>query len=116
DWGLWTNRAGATWLFAVLPPVSFASFFGFRLYRRTWRFATVDDLLLCSLAATTAAAVGAVLSTLANPGTPPASWFAIWFIVLLLGINGSRASYRLLQESWKRSQAHGQPVVIYGAG
>jgi len=100
----------------VLPPVSLMSFAAFRLYQRTWRFASVGDLVFSSLAATTAVAVGMILSLLFNRSTPPASWFGIYYMVALLGLNGSRASYRLLQESWRRAQTHGEPVLIYGAG
>jgi len=100
----------------VLPPVSLMSFAAFRLYQRTWRFASVGDLVFSSLAATTAVAAGMILSLLFNQNTPPASWFGIYYMLALLGLNGSRASYRLLQESWRRAQAHGEPVLIYGAG
>ena len=116
DWALATNRGGAVWLLTVLPPVSLMSFAAFRLYQRTWRFASVGDLVFSSLAATTAVAVGMILSLLFNRSTPPASWFGIYYMVALLGLNGSRASYRLLQESWRRAQTHGEPVLIYGAG
>ena len=116
DWQLVTNRHGARWLLALFPPVCLASFAAFGLYRRIWRFASAEDLVLCSSAATAAAAAGTILSFLFNPLSPPLSWFVTCYLLLLVGLNGTRASYRLLQESWKRSRMEGEPVLIYGAG
>jgi UDP-GlcNAc:undecaprenyl-phosphate GlcNAc-1-phosphate transferase len=116
DWRLVTNRAGAMWLFAVFPPVCLASFSAFGLYRRIWRFASAEDLALCSSATTTAVGVSTVLSLLFNTMTPPATWFITCYFLMLAGLNGSRASHRLLQEAWKRSRIEGDPVLIYGAG
>jgi len=116
DWRLVTNRYGATWLLAVVPPVCLASFSAFGLYQRVWRFAGAEDLARCSLAATTGVGASAVLSVLFNRMTPPLTWFGTCYLLMLAGLNGSRASYRLLQDSWKRSRAEGEPVLIYGAG
>lgn len=116
DWRLVTNRAGATWLLAVFPPVCLASFSAFGLYRRIWRFASPEDLVRCSSAVTTAVGVSAVLSVLLNTMTPPLTWFVTCYLLMLVGLNGSRGSYRLLQESWERSRTGGEPVLIYGAG
>jgi UDP-GlcNAc:undecaprenyl-phosphate GlcNAc-1-phosphate transferase len=116
DWRLVTNRAGATWLFAVYPLVCLAAFASFGVYRRVWRAASVEDLVRCSSAATAAAGVCAILSMLFNPTTPPVTWFATCYLVTLAGLNGSRASYRLLLESSNRSRPTGEPVLIYGAG
>jgi UDP-GlcNAc:undecaprenyl-phosphate GlcNAc-1-phosphate transferase len=116
DWTLATNRSGALWLLAVVPPIALLSFWVFGMYRRVWRFAGVEDLVLCASASTAAAAVSSVLSFLFNPTTPPLTWFATAYMLMLMGLCGSRASYRLLQESWKRSRTTGEPVVIYGAG
>src|SRR5439155_6823051 len=66
DWRLVTNRAGATWLLAVFPPVCLASFSAFGLYRRIWRFASAEDLALCSSAVTTAVGASTVLSIFFN--------------------------------------------------
>jgi len=101
---------------AVVPPVCLACFSAFGLYQRVWRFAGAEDLARCSLAATTGVGLSAVLSVLFNRMTPPLTWFATCYLLMLAGLNGSRASYRLLQDSWKRSRAEGEPVLIYGAG
>jgi len=116
DWRLVTNRAGATWLFAVYPLVCLVAFSTFGLYKRVWRSASVGDLVLCSSAATAATGVTAILSMLFNQTTPPITWFATCYLLMLVGVNGSRASYRLLQESSNRSRPTGEPVLIYGAG
>lgn len=116
DWTLVTNRAGLTWLLAVFPPVSLVAFYAFGLYQRMWRLASVSDLSRGSVAVTLAVCVTTVLSMLFNQATPPLTWFAICFLLSLLGMNMSRASYRFLQEYWKRSRVEGQSVVIYGAG
>jgi FlaA1/EpsC-like NDP-sugar epimerase len=96
--------------------VCLASFTALGLYWRVWRWASVEDLARCSLAATAAVAAGTILSFLLNPMTPPLSWFVTCYLLVLFGLNGTRASYRLLQESWKRLRADGEPVIIYGAG
>jgi FlaA1/EpsC-like NDP-sugar epimerase len=116
DWRLVGNRHGAMWLLAVFPPVCLASFSAFGLYQRVWRFASVEDLVRCTSAATTAVGTSAVLSVLLNTHTPPLTWFGTCYLLMLVGLSGSRASYRLLQESWKRSRVGGEPVLIYGAG
>ncbi len=116
DWRLATNRAGATWLLAVFPPVCLASFSAFGLYKRIWRFASAEDLARCSSAVTMGVGVSTVLSILFNTLTPPVTWFVTCYFLMLVGLNGSRASYRLLHEAWERSRIEGDPVLIYGAG
>lgn len=116
DWRLVMNRAGATWLLAVFPPVCLASFSAFGLYKRIWRFAGAQDLALCSLAATAGVGASTVLSIFFNALTPPVTWFVTCYFLVLVGLNGTRASYRLLQEARERSRTEGDPVLIYGAG
>jgi UDP-GlcNAc:undecaprenyl-phosphate/decaprenyl-phosphate GlcNAc-1-phosphate transferase len=116
DWRLVNNRAGAMWLLAVFPPVCLASFWAFGLYKRIWRFASAEDLALCSSAVTAGVGVSTVLSLLFNTRTPQVTWFVTCYFLMLVGLSGSRASYRLLQEARERSRIEGDAVVIYGAG
>jgi UDP-GlcNAc:undecaprenyl-phosphate GlcNAc-1-phosphate transferase len=116
DWQLVTNRAGAQWLFTVMPPACLFSFALFGVYRRVWRFASLEDLALSSSAAATGVSASAILSFLLNAHTPPLTFFATCGALMLLGLNLSRSSYRLLRESRDRSRTSGEPVIIYGAG
>jgi UDP-GlcNAc:undecaprenyl-phosphate/decaprenyl-phosphate GlcNAc-1-phosphate transferase len=116
DWRLVHSRGSALWLLTVLAPLSFLSFSAFGLYRRAWRLASAEDMLVVTIAVSFAAASGAVLSQLFNPTTPPATWFVICYVVKLLGMTGSRASHRLLLDMRRRALVDGDPVLIYGAG
>jgi hypothetical protein len=115
DWALLLHRSDAFWLIAMLPAISLACFAAFHLYSGAWRNAGIADMLRSSWAVLTSCAVAAVATRWAGRSLP-LSLIAIYGLILLLLINASRASYRLLFHWKQKAGAAGELVLIYGAG
>lgn len=117
DWGLERQRSLFLELAAILPVVTFVTFWLFGLYRGRWRHASIEDLLRPS-AAVCLSALGAGLlqGSVGRTLDAPPSFFFVYALVLLLLTNASRASYRLLAHWRGRTADHGIPVLLYGAG
>jgi UDP-GlcNAc:undecaprenyl-phosphate GlcNAc-1-phosphate transferase len=94
------------------------TYFVFRIYRGFWRYTSVHDLITYLAAVTT----GVVLSILIIlfvyrfQGYSRTVFLIYWGICLFF-LGGSRLSFRLIAEAIRRnSVAHGERVLIYGAG
>ncbi len=93
-------------------------FLAFGVYRGVWRYTGMDDLLTIVRAVVVAVVVSAALvyaihgRALVYPRV-----VLLDGLLLILGIPGSRVSFRVLR-SWfgRRRPADGRRVVIYGAG
>jgi len=101
----------------VLSSVIF-TYFVFKVYRGFWRYTSVHDLITYLTAVTT----GVVLSILIIlfiyrfQGYSRTVFLIYWGICLFF-LGGSRLSFRMISEAIRRnSVAHGQRVLIYGAG
>ena len=101
----------------VLSSVIF-TYFVFKIYRGFWRYTSVHDLITYLKAVTT----GIVLSILMIlfiyrfQGYSRTVFLIYWGICLFF-LGGSRLSFRMISEAIRRnSVAHGQRVLIYGAG
>lgn len=116
DWGLVRHRPLFLELAAVLPVVTFLTFWLFGLYRGRWRHASVEDLLRPSAAVAASALASGVVDGVVGRTEAPASFFLVYALLLLLLTNGTRASYRLLAHWRARTVDHGIPVLLYGAG
>jgi len=116
DWLLTQNRVAAQWMLAVLPAIALIVFFSFGLYRRNWRLATVSDLLRASTGVFVAASFSAVITHIFSKIDLPWTFFIVYMLILMMCIDGVRASFRLLQHWSFQSEQEGDPVVIYGAG
>ncbi|MBW2579408.1 MAG: glycosyl transferase [Deltaproteobacteria bacterium] len=101
----------------VLGSVIFTYFF-FGIYRGVWRYTSVPDLIVYLKAVTT----GIVLSMLIILFVYRFQGYSRTVLVIYWGIclfflGGSRLSFRMISEAIRRnSVAHGQRVLIYGAG
>ena len=115
DWALLAHRADAFRLLEMLPPISLVCFSAFHLYRGAWRNAGIADMLRTTWAVVTAGVIAAIATQWGD--RPIAlSLVAIDTLILLLLVNGSRASYRLLFHWKQKAGADGERVLIYGAG
>jgi UDP-GlcNAc:undecaprenyl-phosphate GlcNAc-1-phosphate transferase len=101
----------------VLSSVMF-TYFVFGIYRGFWRYTSVHDLITYLKAVTT----GIVLSILIIlfiyrfQGYSRTVFLIYWGICLFF-LGSSRLSFRMISEAIRRnSVAHGQRVLIYGAG
>jgi FlaA1/EpsC-like NDP-sugar epimerase len=119
DWGLAAHRALALQLFGIFPFVTIAAFWALRLYREAWRNAGVADFVRSHAAVAVSCAAGTIVCLLALPDPPELTFFAIYALVLLGLVSGSRGSYRFFA-SFRRPgaalESRQERVVIYGAG
>jgi FlaA1/EpsC-like NDP-sugar epimerase len=118
DWqvpSFWADRLDSILLPAVL--INLAGFIIFGFYRRVWRYASVDELMLVALAVTTGLAA-TYLYSLYSGLLPRSSYIIAWFLLLFL-IGGSRLIVRLLDIFLSRPIKGGgrkKKAVIVGAG
>jgi FlaA1/EpsC-like NDP-sugar epimerase len=118
DWnlpGIWADRLEALLLPAVLINIAIYYLFGF--YRRVWRYAGVDDLLLIAVAVSLGSGAIYLYSLVTGIFLPRSSYIIAWFLMLLL-IGGFRLSVRLLSTFLNRPLGGGKKkkVLIVGAG
>jgi UDP-GlcNAc:undecaprenyl-phosphate GlcNAc-1-phosphate transferase len=116
DWLIAGNRVLALRLVSLLPAVTVLVFWACRLYRGTWRHISVEDLVRSSMAVVLSATSGFVLYRLLLDETFKFSLFLIYVLLLLVLVNGSRSSFRLLRYWKERSSPEGELVVLYGSG
>ena len=116
DWGLVGHRPLAAAMASVLVPSSVLLLWLMRVYRGSWRFASVFDVVRLGAAIAIASVVG-FLTIRATFGEPqPISLFAIYAMVKMGVATLSRLSYRILASSGARASAEGARTLIYGAG
>ena len=116
DWTLRSHRALQTAMTATLVPATVLILWLLRVYRGSWRLASVyDSVRICAaiVAASFLAFVG-VNIVLQQPAAM--SLFLIYALVAMALLLGSRMSYRILAASRERAVKGGVPALIYGAG
>jgi FlaA1/EpsC-like NDP-sugar epimerase len=118
DWnvpGIWADSLEALLLPAVLINLAIYYLFGF--YRRVWRYAGVDELLLIAIAVSLGSGGIYLYSLISGIFLPRSSYIIAWFLMLLL-IGGFRLSVRLLSTFLNRPLGGGKKkkVLIIGAG
>jgi len=103
---------------ALLPVIllNLVIYFAFGLYRRAWRYTSVDDLFLVLMAVTVGVAF-TYLYGLFFVALPRSVYIIIWLLLLLL-VSGSRLLIRLLAGYLNRPAGGGKKkkVLIVGAG
>lgn len=111
---LWLDRLEKLLIPAVL--INLIIFYLFGFYRRVWRYAGVDELLLIAVAVT-AGSGGIFLYSLYSGMLPRSSYVITWFLLLFF-IGGFRLSVRLLSTYLNRPLGGGKKkkVLIVGAG
>ncbi len=117
DWNVpnfWMGRLEGTLLPAVI--LNLVSFYAFGFYRRVWRYASIDELMLVAVAVSVGLGSTYFYSLVAGI-LPRSSYIIAWFLLLFL-IGGSRLSVRLLDGLLKKPQAEGKrkKALIIGAG
>jgi FlaA1/EpsC-like NDP-sugar epimerase len=117
DWNVpsaWIGQLEKMLLPAVL--INLVIFFLFGFYRRVWRYAGIDDLMLIALAVTSGLG-GTYLYTLYSGLLPRSSYIIAWFLLLFF-VGGSRLTIRLLSGVLSKPIAKGmrKKALIVGAG
>lgn len=107
-------------LYGSLPTVlliQLLAFAGFGLYRGIWQYVGVADMLRIAKAATvgTMATLVVLLYTQHFAGFSRSVFVIDWLLLVVL-VGGSRASFRFLTEMLRPAPESFQRVVIYGAG
>ncbi len=117
DWSVpqfWLERLETVLLPAVI--INLAAYYLFGIYRRVWRYAGVDELMLI-VVAVSAGLGGTYLYSLWFGMLPRSSYIISWFLLLIL-VGGSRITVRLLADYLSRPLGGGKKkkAVIVGAG
>jgi FlaA1/EpsC-like NDP-sugar epimerase len=100
-------------------PVYGAVFLLSGLYRGSWRFASLPDLLRIAKAVLISATAVAFVAYLLQLALPlPRSVLLLAPLLTLLAMGGARATYRSWREQQGRSgvESRGKPVLVLGAG
>jgi UDP-GlcNAc:undecaprenyl-phosphate GlcNAc-1-phosphate transferase len=117
DWSVVAHRNELGQLLALMPPIALAIFFAFGLYKRSWRLASLEDVVRASFAVVATSGTTYLTAQFIWSDHLPLTFYMTQVLVLLLGVNGVRTSYRMLRDWRDRAVAEeGEPVVIYGAG
>jgi len=109
------RRLGLAALELTLP-LTVAAFWTFRMYERSWRFASMDDVVGAGFAVLTSGAASFVLARMTLRPPVRATDFALYTIVLLVLVGAARSSFRIIEAVHERRQTGGLRVAIYGAG
>lgn len=117
DWNVpdfWMNHLEGLLLPAVI--ISLVTFYAFGFYRRVWRYASIDELMLIAIAVSVGLG-GTFLYSLYAGMLPRSSYIIAWFLLLFL-VGGSRLSVRLLDVVLSKPAAAGErrKALIIGAG
>lgn len=115
--------------FLLVPLVKLPAYYGFRLYYRLWRYASMKELTMIALASAVSSVLVYAINFLILPalGILHMRSGSIWLIESVLSflfLGGSRFFLRLLQERYQASQLlrsrafipHPNRVLIAGAG
>ena len=118
DWNVPSNFMGK--LESLLLPavlIHLAAFFLVGLYRRLWRYASVDELMLIVVAVSTGIAGTYFFSYYFEMMLPRSVYVIHWFMLLLL-VGGSRISLRVLYNALQKARTgtESRNVLIIGAG
>jgi UDP-GlcNAc:undecaprenyl-phosphate GlcNAc-1-phosphate transferase len=116
DWSVHDHRQLGISLIALAPAATVATFALMGTYRQQWSKASVEDFLRSSIAVLLSVAAVVLINAFMIPSRTPLTFFALYGLLALGLVNGSRASYRVLHHWNRRSNREGEPVVIYGAG
>jgi len=116
DWTLSSYRALQTAMTATLVPTTVLVLWLLRVYRGSWRLASVYDSVRICAAIVAASFLGFVCVNIVFRQPTPMSLFLIYALVATALALGSRMSYRILAASRERAVKGGVPALIYGAG
>ncbi|WP_078431940.1 polysaccharide biosynthesis protein [Metabacillus halosaccharovorans] len=89
--------------------------FIYRLYNKSWQYASVGELLAILKAITLSIAVAAVVQYILNGDIYMRVLFITWLLHMCL-IGGSRFSWRMVRDRYIKSQVERKNALIVGAG
>ena len=118
DWnvpGTWVDKLESLLLPLVI--INLVIFYLFGFYRRVWRYAGVDDLLVIAVAVTAGGAGAYLYSMITGVYLPRSVYIISWFLLLIM-VGGFRLSVRLLSTYLNKPPGSGKKkkVLIVGAG
>lgn len=91
-----------------------------KMYRRVWQYASIGELVSLLKAATVSEVIFYAIHTFAYSYFPnllvPRSIFILSWVLIILGIGGSRFAWRILRDSYLKIQPHHRRTLIIGAG
>lgn len=113
--------------FALLPYVItvhivliFIAFNYTKMYRRVWQYASIGELVSLVKAVTAAELTFYVLHSIVQLNYPklvvPRSIYFLAWILIILGVGGSRLAWRMFRDSYLKLQPHHRRTLIIGAG
>ena len=117
DWSVpnfWMGRLESLLIPAVL--INLLTYYLFGMYRRVWRYAGLDDLMLIAVAVSAGLGATYLFSMLAGV-LPRSAYIIAWFLLMFL-VGGSRISIRLLASYLKQpaGKVKKKNALIMGAG
>jgi FlaA1/EpsC-like NDP-sugar epimerase len=113
--------------FALIPYVIFMhllllfpAFSWVKLYKRIWQYASVGELMIILKAVTAAELTFFLTHTLLQRMFPdfvvPRSIYLITWMLIVLGIGGSRFVWRVFRDNYLKMSPHHKRTLIVGAG
>jgi len=106
-------------LFSVLPvfiAVRLSAFYGFGLYHRLWRYASINELVAISGAVTVSSIIIAMYTAFVGPDIPRSTHFISWFSTIIL-IGVSRLCLRIISHlRHRKGEKDTSNLLIVGAG
>lgn len=100
--------------------ITLAAFYWMKLYRRVWQYASIGELVSILKAVTAAEFVFYLIHTAVQmifPGfVVPRSIYILSWVLMLVGIGGSRFAWRMIRDNYLKIQPHHKRALIIGAG
>lgn len=91
-----------------------------KIYRRVWQYASIGELVSLVKGVTIAQFVFYVFHSIIRESMPtpivPRSIYILSWILIILGIGGSRFAWRMFRDSYLKIQPHHRRTLIIGAG
>jgi UDP-GlcNAc:undecaprenyl-phosphate GlcNAc-1-phosphate transferase len=115
----WTGssvRGSVLEIATTMAPITVVVFSWRRMYKGSWRMASLHDLTKAAVAVFILTPLGAIVIRGVEGPQYPISLLAIYGLITLLLTVAIRSSYVILSNSKQRSSHQGKPILIYGAG
>ena len=100
----------------LILPWSVIVFWAFRMYHRSWRFASIGDVVDSTMAAVLCGFGAFVLNRFVLDVHASITLFLTFTALLLVVLGTARSSFRVLAHFTERNRPRGKRMAIYGAG
>lgn len=99
----------------------FIAFYWAKIYRRVWQYASIGELVSIIKATTISEIVFAAFHMTIQMSFPyqfviPRSIYLLSWILITIGVCGSRLAWRMFRDSYSKIQPHHRRTLIIGAG